>query len=40
MKVNGDECKVAKCNEEKDLGVIFDVLLLIYSYTELYKQGK
>ena len=41
MKVNEDEYRsIAKCNEEKDLGVIFDKCLFRCPYSKLYKQGK
>ena len=41
MTVNEDEYRsIAKCNEEKDLGVIFDKCLFRCPYSKLYKQGK
>ena len=41
MKVNEDEyISIAKCNEEKDLGVIFNKFLFRCPYSKLYKQGK
>ena len=41
MKVNEDEYRsIAKCNKEKDLGIIIDKFLFWCPYSKLYEQGK
>ena len=40
MKVNENEYRsIAKCNKEKDLGIIIDKFLFWCPYSKLYKQG-